>query len=404
MQQLAAFAMTFGPAAAVASYVALSGWYEQIYHNKEIVLWIRYAALLPVPITILCRQSGNWFEQRCGTRTAYFIQLTLMQLVVAGLMVLWMLLPNRLPNGPVLPILCFGVVLSACTAPFPHNAAKVADAMDPGLDWTVQLGAALGTAVPVLSVLFVGCTPESGLDRVRLVVLVPMAICLAGMLLLSLLHLRTALFDGAFQLIEEDASRCVALQDRIGYSLRAFLEFKKAGTGADAGFFTVPVWIWYWVVAQAIGNAVDVGLLGLQAFFGDATMTHDLALLSLMACACGRVVPLCVDISRFDDTSPMHAVIVACWYVRILLGSLLAATLAGLFAPPTIFIQMIWFGFHFNSVMQVALTEKTTASNVPGSARENMMNVGLLCNVASIFLGMSCALWVNTAMVTTTAS
>jgi hypothetical protein len=262
----------------------------------------------------------------------------------------------------------------------------VAEALDPHLDYMVQLGNICGTAVPVVAIFIAGCAPEFGLDRVRLVLLVPMAICLADMLLLSLLHCRTSLFDSALQLLEEES--CGA-----GNPIASVLRWKKSDVGANAGFFAVPAWIWYWIFAQAVGSGLDVSLFAMMAYFGDAKMTHELGLLALMAASCGRSVPLFMERPRWLDTNPMHSVIVACWYLRVLLGSLLVATLLHIFTPPAVFLQMIWFAFHFNSVMQASLTESTTVSSVPCSSREDIINASLSGSVASIVCGMGLAVW-----------
>eukprot|EP00929_Paragymnodinium_shiwhaense_P053123 TRINITY_DN26599_c0_g1_i3.p3 TRINITY_DN26599_c0_g1~~TRINITY_DN26599_c0_g1_i3.p3 ORF type:complete len:112 (-),score=29.60 TRINITY_DN26599_c0_g1_i3:35-370(-) len=88
VKQCAIFAMTFGPAAAWASYIVLVGWYEAFYHSKDIVLWMRCAILLPYPFFVLFRRTAvRELEARCGLRVAYFCQLTLMQLAVAALLV-----------------------------------------------------------------------------------------------------------------------------------------------------------------------------------------------------------------------------------------------------------------------------------------------------------------------------
>jgi len=251
-----------------------------------------------------------------------------------------------------------------------------------------------------------------GHAQVRIVLLVPMTICVADMLFLALLHLRTTIFDTAFLLLEENLSSSSHAGGSRGQSaprassnarnvswfgaVMKGIGLKQLETDADAGFFTVPVWIWWWIVAQALGGSFDLGILALACYFGDDNMTHELVLLALLASASGQCALLFLRRTRWLDFAPMHALIIACWYIRVFLGALLGATLAGIFAPSFGFLQVLWFAFHFNSVMQGSLTDATTTSSfVPGSMRESVANISSTCDAVSMLAGLGGALFVS---------
>lgn len=416
LQRLAVFAMTFGPGSAVATYTSLFGWYQQEYHNSEILVWMRLALFAPFPIVKMMQQRYDaYFDERYSTEATYLFRLVIMQVVVSILMIIWMLLPLQLSaSETVHPILIFAVLLGFCCSQFIGSSIQVAVAIDPILFVWAQLGNTIGMAVPVLAGFAFRFSPSSSHGDLCRMISVPLTVCILTSVGLAGLHY-SGVFNHAYNTIArrrslqpsniseatpnpQDDEGVAASQDgdtqvpnlsgSSPIEVQDSQEANHVGSDATDDPHKFALWVRLWLGMQSFGIALDFFLLTLIGYFGDSDTTHDLAACTLASSAVGRLLSLPWSYLPAFKQGPMHISSAILFILRV--GFWLPLMLQyfkvlhlshGLLLP-------LWSSWIFLSMLHNSLTDMTVTSNVSENKRQGVAQFSVTISYSALFIGL----------------
>jgi len=414
LQRFAVFAMTFGPGSAVATYTSLFGWYQEEYHTREIIVWMRLALFAPFPVMKLMQQRyDTYFDEMYSTESMYLFRIVVMQVVVSLMMIIWMLLPLSV-SATVHPVLIFGVLLGACCSPFIGSSIQIAVAIDPGLFVWAQLGNTLGSTVPVLAAFALRFSPSSSHADLCRLLAVPLSICILTSAALGSLHY-SGVFNPAYSTItrrrseaalqvpqatanpQDDEGDASAMDDRLlgptPTGAAASEETgSRGGVQVDAELSDdlqeFPLWVRIWLGMQSFGIALDFFLLTLMGYFGDADTTHDLAAGTLASAAAGRLLSLPARYLPAFDKGPMHLATAMLFFLRVGLWLLLIFHLGKVLHIPYQSLVPLWCVWIFFGMMHNSLTDMTVTSHVSEGKRQVVAQLSVAMAYSALFIGL----------------
>jgi len=280
-------------------YLSMAGFYVANYQSRLFFLAMVFCIFLPGPVVWFLQQRFDAdFDTRYGAKVTYFFRLVAVQVIIACISMFWVLTSQT----PYM-VLGIGVLIGFCSQAVLSSAMQFVATMHPSLTAYAASGFLAGGTIPVPIFFLVGFQPNSDLQKFGMVVMVVPAVCFVACAFLGYLHWTTTIFESTYDRLDEQSTQEV---------LR-----RNDSLGNDTGIDTVPLrlvshegevpaWVWIWCAYNAVSVSMNVSLMALVAFFGDASLAQTLSLSKLFMDFIGAAVSMAIARMPCFQRGPWH--------------------------------------------------------------------------------------------------
>lgn len=383
-QIVAAFCMLIGPSSASSFFVALSGFYIHNFQSSAFFIATCFCLYVPYPcMGVLQEQLDAYFDRAYSTRTTYYFRVVVAQIVLAGLTLAWMFLPQ----SPYV-ILALAAAIGSTVGAVNSSALQMLANVNTSLTIYGRLGMVCGGVLPALVLLLFGFEPSSSLHKLRLVLATIPVACVLCTVYLSVLHSGTGAFDKAYRRLSYDLD----VEDLSeGQFARQVTETQPLNP--DVAKLGVPSWVWQWVSCTGCLACLQACMVGLVGVFGSAALAQLLSVLSLFASFVGKVAALPISHVPCFKEGPWHKSFGTLMMCFAGLTAVIFARMWGAVVPAFAFF-VAWSLAMGIAEWLTSLAAVTTTSYVKVSDRKFVVRRMFLVETTSGALGLALALLV----------
>lgn len=376
-----AFAMLFGPGAAIGFYISMVGFYVANFKSRLFFLVMLFCLFIPGPLVWFLQQRFDAeFDTHYGARATYFFRLAIGQGIIACICICWALMP-QMPYT----VLVIGVLIGFFSQAVLSSSLQVLSTMNPSLTSYASIGYLAGSATPVIIFFAYGFAPTSTLHTFQLAVYTVPAVCFLSCALLGFLHSSSSIFQNAYDRLGENSQEEVRRRSSSNFSTDAESKvdeiiplIRQVSSEGE-----VPAWVWVWCAYNTFSVSLGMSLVSLAAFFGDTSLAQTLSLLKLFTDFTGCCVAIPIAQLECFQRGPWHKCLVFCGIGRAALFGILVIHLYGHTLSQTILI-LVWIAFHGTQATCGPLMSVTISIFVHVSDRKRVQRA----NMGSFFAGL----------------
>lgn len=385
-QQLAAFTALFGPHVASATYSSLGAFYVRNFGSSSFYAAMLLSLYLPFSLIVFTQEQADArFDQKFSTSTTYYFRVTLTQLVITLLAIIWMLVAQSFSSVLIMGA-CIGTVAGAAIS----SGKQLFAAMDPRLTTYATIGQQVANVQPILVFFLLGFQPSSSMLKFRLAVTYLAIVCMLTYIILSFLHFRSDVFKKAYQRLSYDVDSDEGLFEHLDAS-RQFTETEPLLP--EHTKYGVPPWVWIWCTMTGVLTAIKLCLVSLSACFGDAALAQTLILMHFAIEFLGLLAALQIpQISCFAE-GPWHQVMAAISLTIFGLAALQISKLGGFTVSMPLFLLSWGILFALWSFV-CCLIEVTTNAYVRVMDRKLVTRRNFIAKCVGCIVGLMAGLFI----------
>jgi len=396
LHRCAAASMMLGPGAAMGFYSATSGYYITLFDRPDFFMLMVAAILFPgALVSLLQYQFDAYFDRLFSTSLAFFVRVVVLQIVLAGVGLVWVVRP-QCPHT----VLCVGALLGFISLAIISSSTQMIAAMDPQLTVYSTIGRMLGSLLPVVGFFVLGFSPESSMATFRTAISAIPVICLACCSFLSYLHASTDMFQKSYDRLSDDlwhvpadlslAEKHEATVDTdTEASVQHLLERRSSESspllrdGDD-----VPSWIWIWCSYTGLSTMMSVTILGVVGFFGSAALAQTLSLSKLVTEFAGVFMSMPWPQFPSFKQGPWHKLLAAGGLSCAAQWLVLLYKMFNHSSEPSTLL-LAWIGFYLIHSAMLGHISVTIGSFVSVKDRKRVLRTNVACQNVGLLAGVS---------------
>lgn len=406
----AAVAMMLGPGAAMGFYSAMAGFYIAMFDRPDFFIEMAAAMLCPgALVSLLQYQFDSYFDRLLSTNLAFFVRVILLQIVLAGAAMAWMVRPQCretvLTVGALLGFLSFSIISSS---------TQMIAAMDPQLTVYSTIGRMVGSVLPVAVFFVLDFTPESPMAAFRTAISTVPWICAACCCFLVYLHVSTDIFQKSYDRLSDDlwhvpadlslAERYEAMPDDERLPRQgSILPQSSESAPLLQHIQSIPSWVWVWCAYTGLSTTMAVSAFSGIGFLGDASVAQSLSVAKLVTDFSG--VFLSMPLPQFPSfkQAPWHTVLAVAGISCVCLWLTLVYQMFH-HACGSCLLQVVWISFYLiHSTMQSHISV-TIGSFVSVRDRKRVLRTNVACQNVGLVSGVSMTFSILMPMLTHSSS
>jgi len=436
---VAAFTMFLGPGMALNFYIASVGYYQYAFETRLFFVVMLFAAYGPFPLIVAAQAVFDaYFDRRFTTQVTYPVPISVGQLSILALVLMWMYLP-------VTEVVAIGIGLalgaSCCLAQ--ASGHQMISAIDATKLTVAEMGGQVGSVVPIVMIWMLDFKPSATRAEFREFVVVVAIVNFLGMAMLLTLHKR-GLFDKAYVRLaygldtrcsesdeEEEEEKEIKwrrqvskeagetrLQDepmessyrRASKEVTPLLALpgqnhmsqkRSPREGArrelSSRQLAIPNWVYIWQATKCLMTALMSFIVSLAGFYGNSAHTQFLASVKLASDFVGRASALPLVRSECFGTGPWHRFLVSTAVARVAMVAIMLAQLWRPVVPEPIFVAL-WCLFAVLDRMMSTLSDVTCGAFVTMKQRKFVSRLSFFTGFGGLILGLSVAALLGTSM------
>mmetsp|Transcript_123178 Transcript_123178/g.230273 ORF Transcript_123178/g.230273 Transcript_123178/m.230273 type:complete len:447 (-) Transcript_123178:118-1458(-) len=389
LQGCASFWMTIGQGAAEGFYQGSNGFYILKFQRSSFFVSMLLCLMGPKPLVSWLQQICDpYFDKRLSTEVTYVFRVISMQLVLAGIMVIWMCAPESEAI-----VLLIGLLIGLLGSAVVSSSLQMSAAMNPGSILSAKIGMQCGGLVIVILMSATGFSPEAHIDLLREELATVVGLCIGAALILTIFHVKTDIFTKAYKRLSyglapsPDVLAPVSETDELlseGAWTRDYTETKGLDPEALEG---VPPWVGIWQACVFLEMTISMYLLSLAGFFENSALAQKLVQCKLAMELLGRLGGMAVPLFPSFEDGPAHKTMAASLICIILCGTVVLIEMFSDACPKVLFL-FCWCAVFAVGIFANSLADVTSATYVRVQDRKDVARTNQMVIVSGYLFGL----------------